>query len=212
MGTSLKAMSEDGKKVHSGVIDDVSPTSARRVPGRDWGPKSIAPSLSDSDQISAIHDVGITHVQARQRQLGASAGNPPMPQSANLQPRLAGIGIAFESVAGGALIIDSFSPGGAAEELGAQGILRPGDELLAVDGRPVAGKQGRALAAMLIGDEGSAVRVSFRRWTDVAADSRRAYELTVDLIRRAPAVSGRRRSVAREHPGAPHNLPRADPP
>jgi hypothetical protein len=188
------------------AVGDLVPASAfGRIACGGRSPKSIAPSYSASDQDDTIDGAGITHVQVRPKPLGKSV--PEVHQSANLQPRLAGIGIAFEAVPGGSLIIYSFSPGGAAEELGRQGVLRAGDELLAVDGRPVIGKQGRSLAAMLIGNEGSAARVSFRRWTDGAADERRAYDVTVDLVRRAPADSDRRRSRRAPHDPASVNAP-----
>jgi hypothetical protein len=186
--TSLKVMSEDDLRSHSCQLVDSTPSSARSK-----GPTIVAPSYSETNHDDDIPD--LVYEQHGPRKLGKAAPEPT--QTSSLQPRLAGIGIAFESVAGGALLIDSFIPGGAAEELGAQGVLLAGDELVAVDGQPVVGKQGRALAVMLIGDEGSPVRVTFRRWTDGAAAPRRAYDVTVDMVRRAPADSDRRRSAAR---------------
>jgi C-terminal processing protease CtpA/Prc len=116
-----------------------------------------------------------------------------MSVSKNLQPRLAGIGIAFETRGDtSGLLVHSFKPGGAAEPLGTQGVIRAGDELISVDGIDIRGKRGKEIAGLLIGEDGSRVRVTFLRYLGSSRDKSQACEVSVDITRRATAAAENR--------------------
>ena len=149
---------------------------------------------------SAAPDVLQTLEQHQNKKLGLACANNEsglISVQKNIQPRLAGIGIAFETRGEpSCLVVHSFKPGGAAEPLAAQGVIKPGDELMAVDGIEILGKRGREIASLLIGDDGSRVRVTFLRYMGGSRDRAGACEVSVDITRRAPpAVESRAASI-----------------
>ncbi len=98
--------------------------------------------------------------------------------------RMAGIGAAFESGEGMGLLVHSLVVGGPAESCG---LIKKGDELIAVDGTNVSGMGAKDLAQVLIGPVGTSVRVSFVR-TVPGSVSRQP--INVELVRRQSCASG----------------------
>jgi C-terminal processing protease CtpA/Prc len=97
---------------------------------------------------------------------------------------MAGIGAAFESGEGIGLLVHSLVVGGPAESCG---LIRKGDELIAVDGTNVCGMGAKELAQVLIGPVGTSVRVSFVRTVPGSATRQ---PINVELIRKQSCVSG----------------------
>jgi len=87
--------------------------------------------------------------------------DPEMYERSNAQlsgEEYEGIG-AWVDIAGEYLTIISPMPGSPAEEVG----LRPGDQVIAVDGVDMTGQDGEAVRQKVIGPEGSTVRLTIRR-------------------------------------------------
>jgi hypothetical protein len=74
------------------------------------------------------------------------------------QLELVGIGVQL-TPRGDALVVEAVVAGGGAAEVG----LRPGDEIVSVDGVPVAGIGMEEAVARIRGPEGTVVRIAFRR-------------------------------------------------
>jgi hypothetical protein len=97
--------------------------------------------------------------------------------------RMAGIGAAFESGEGVGLLVHSLVAGGPAESCG---LIKKGDELIAVDGTNVCGMGSKDLAQILIGPVGTSVRVSFVR---TVSGSAARQPINVELIRKQSYAS-----------------------
>ena len=88
----------------------------------------------------------------------------------------AGVGIFFQQDAGGFVVVKSIVKGGSAER---DGTVQIGDRILSVDDRSVAGESLPVLRSLILGPQGSAVKMKFARQSSHVS----AQEFSISLIR-----------------------------
>ena len=166
---------------------DVMTTVSRPSPNPKADPKSLgieranshcnknAGLQNPSELRSSLPGASQTETSEKKRGYGTTAP---------VGHRMAGIGAAFESGEGIGLLVHSLVVGGPAESCG---LIKKGDELIAVDGTNVCGMGAKDLAQVLIGPVGTSVRVSFVRTVPGSAARQ---PINVELIRKQSCASG----------------------
>jgi C-terminal processing protease CtpA/Prc len=99
--------------------------------------------------------------KANQNATRGYATNTGIP-SARVSARLVGVGIVFQQDSTGALHVKSLTPGGPAEKCG---LVNMGDVLHWIDGHYVYRKPVALLAPLILGLEGTVVRLGLQRGT-----------------------------------------------
>lgn len=89
---------------------------------------------------------------------------------------MAGVGIFFQQDVGGFVVVKTIVKGGSAER---DGTVQVGDRILSVDDRSVAGESLPVLRSLILGPQGSAVKMKFARQSSHSG----AQEFSISLIR-----------------------------
>ena len=104
-----------------------------------------------------------------------------------------GIGVVFRMDGHGALVVDSLVPGGPAWESSTQGGMQVGDVLHEIDGHHVCRKPVAQLAPLILGQEGTVVKLGLQRGSLerlVFVELRRGWSvLPVGAVQQAPPAS-----------------------